>query len=381
MFPSLTARFRAHSKWDEKVNAGGPNRSDEKRAARPGWAGMMAMSAVIAVVAIATQTQHPAASGAQDPPRRDAGHIDGAAERKLLADIKAAREAYLEHADSERLDCEMTLAFRGYGLDLDHGNPKEAGAKLAGLASTPDIAAEIDVWCAIRRDQLEAMSWRPLAEVARAIDADPWRGALRDQFDRPEGEWLPVLRSRATDAPALEKQPLESLILLSSMLALVDDPVTAAAVLRVADRRFPGDFLVCSLQGALYLEGAPDPDPAKALELFTAAIALRPQSAFAHSNRGNALCDQAKLDEAIAEFRDAIRLEPANAGHRLFLAAALLEQKKTEEAIAAAREAAGLKPGDPMIHLGVGSVLEEAGKLDEAIASYRAAIRLKPNGA
>ena len=96
---------------------------------------------------------------------------------------------------------------------------------------------------------------------------------MREQFDQ-EAKSLPVLRSRATDAPALEKQPLDSLMLLTSMLVLADDPVTAAAVLREADRRYPGDFSVCTAQGDLYLEGAPDPDPAKAVEYYAAAIAF-----------------------------------------------------------------------------------------------------------
>ena len=40
------------------------------------------------------------------------------------------------------------------------------------------------------------------------------------------------------------------------------------------------------------------------------AIRLKPDDAHAHSNLGNALKDQGKLDEAIAEYRTAIRLKP-----------------------------------------------------------------------
>jgi hypothetical protein len=59
-----------------------------------------------------------------------------------------------------------------------------------------------------------------------------------------------VLHAQAADAAAAEKQPLESLMLLAAILSDAEDRVVAAAVLQVANRRFPRDFWICYEQSA-----------------------------------------------------------------------------------------------------------------------------------
>ena len=225
----------------------------------------------------------PAASADTDPPARDpnfrqsqseVSRRDGDAERKLLADLEAARSACADHFDSARFDRESAAAFRGYGLDLDQLDAKEAGARLTGRPSTPGIAAAIDEWCFIRRTSIKTPTWRRPADVARAADPDPWRDSLRDQYDRPPAETLPSLRALAAEATVLEKQPVQSLILLTLMLKTAGDRPTAATVLRVASRRFPGDFWVCFQQGTLHAAGAPNPNPSEAARWFRKAVAL-----------------------------------------------------------------------------------------------------------
>ncbi|MBD2559839.1 MULTISPECIES: tetratricopeptide repeat protein [Nostoc] len=60
-----------------------------------------------------------------------------------------------------------------------------------------------------------------------------------------------------------------------------------------------------------------------------------PNSATAYYNLGNALSDQKKLDEAIAQYRKAIELDPKYANAYNGLGNALRDQKKLDEAIAA----------------------------------------------
>ena len=36
------------------------------------------------------------------------------------------RKAFVEHDDPDQFDREMTAAFRGFGVDLDKGNPRSA---------------------------------------------------------------------------------------------------------------------------------------------------------------------------------------------------------------------------------------------------------------
>ena len=62
----------------------------------------------------------------------------------------------------------------------------------------------------------------------------------------------------------------------------------------------------------------------EAARYFSRAIALRPLSFAAHENLANALMDQRKFDDAIAEFRVAIKLSPENPDTYHNLAEALL---------------------------------------------------------
>ena len=63
----------------------------------------------------------------------------------------------------------------------------------------------------------------------------------------------------------------------------------------------------------------------------------------AHFNRGNALQEQGKLEEAIAAYRAAIRLQPDYADAHDNLGIALEDRGKLEEAVAAFREAIRLR--------------------------------------
>ncbi len=169
-------------------------------------------------------------------PHKDASRRDLDADRKLLSELQTAIDASADHLDHSRVDRELAAAFRGFGLDLDVVDPKSAGARLAGRATTPEIAAAIDAWCRVRKTALGVPTWRRLAEVARAADPDPWRNALRDQYDKQPADALPVVRAKAADLRALEKQPANSLLMLFSMLLDSDDQPTAATVIRVAER-------------------------------------------------------------------------------------------------------------------------------------------------
>ena len=343
---------------------------------------------VITAIAFAIYVDRPAAASLVNPPQnqaqpaerqKTAGRPDGDAELKLLADLETAITARADHLDYSRCDRELAAAFRGYGLDLDVVDPKTAGARLAGKPGTPEIAAAIDQWCRVRRTRLKVPTWRRLAEVARAADPDPWRNAIRDQFERTTADALPALRERAADAQALEKQPVNSLLLLAQMLDASNDRPTAAAVVRVAKRRFPRDFWVCLMQGTLNIHGAPNPDPTEAARSCTAAVALRPQSPLAHIYLAIALHQQKKFAEAAGELREATRLTPENADAQVALGYAMEQTGKLDEAIARFRKAVAIKPDDARNHDLLGSALSKQEKFDEAIAAFREAIRIDRN--
>lgn len=85
--------------------------------------------------------------------------------------------------------------------------------------------------------------------------------------------------------------------------------------------------------------------PERALEFIDKAIALKPDHAEAHNNRGIILQELKKLDHALASYERVI----------------------------------GLKPGYAEAHYNRGNVLDKLERYDEALASYDLAIRLKPD--
>jgi tetratricopeptide (TPR) repeat protein len=114
------------------------------------------------------------------------------------------------------------------------------------------------------------------------------------------------------------------------------------------------------------------------------SIHLRPGLALAYYERGIALWqggDEARFDEAIADFSDAIRLIPSD-----FLAwrsRAMVEFAKQDyrKAIDDFNEAIRLKPDDVTAHNNRGFALESIGEYSRAIADFNLAIRLQPQSA
>jgi tetratricopeptide (TPR) repeat protein len=241
--------------------------------------------------------------------QHDVSRLDGDAEMKLLEDLRAADDAYADQFDAGQLDRDLAAAFRHYGLDLDQLDPALAAERLGRGTSTSFLAAELDRWCHICRTQLKTPKWRRLDEVARAADPDPWRNTLRDQYDRPPAEALAALRTLATSALALEKQPAASLIILALMIEDDGDRSTATSVLRVASRRFASNFWVWFELGRMCAAGAENAGAPEAAQSFAKAMTLRPRSFAAHMSLGTALANQGRIEEATVEFLEADRLK------------------------------------------------------------------------
>jgi superkiller protein 3 len=306
--------------------------------------------------------------------------------RALLTELEEIRGNRAEHWDRRRTDHDYAAAFRRAGLDLNSTTPAEAGAWVAGRPHPIELAAYLDDWAALRRKAgAEEPSWRGLVEAAQLADPDPWRNQLRDLIGTRPEEAARALRKLADNATGLEGQPAESLRLLALLLRQgPQDRVRAERVLRLAQARFPGDFWV-----NLDLAHAPGmdtgevralyPRPEEAVRYLSAAVAVRPGSAIAHNNLGNALRAQGKLAEAVAAHQEAIRLRPDLAAAHSNLGNALRTQGKLVEAVAAYREAIRLRPDLAEPHSNLGIALQVQGKLAEAVAAYREAIRLRPN--
>src|SRR4029077_76021 len=101
-------------------------------------------------------------------------------------------------------------------------------------------------------------------------------------------------------------QPPARLVALGDILARFDLPA-AVEFLRRAQQRHPDDFWI-NHQLARYLKSSKPPRLDESIGFYRAAVAVRRESPGAHFNLGNALNDQARSDEAEAEYREAIRL-------------------------------------------------------------------------
>ena len=118
----------------------------------------------------------------------------------------------------------------------------------------------------------------------------------------------------------------------------------------------------------------------RAVAAARAAIRLQPDDAEAHSNLGNALASQGKVDEAVAEYRDRRSgSSPTTPRPTPTSATPWRGQGKLDEAVAEFRAAIRLQPDYAEAHYNLGNALAAQGKRDEAVAEYRTAIRLKPD--
>jgi protein O-GlcNAc transferase len=154
-------------------------------------------------------------------------------------------------------------------------------------------------------------------------------------------------------------------------------------------------------------------NPDRGEELIRKALKINPRDASAHFNRGNALRDLARLDEAIASYDKAIASKPdyaaAYAGRGNILVdlnrpdeallsfdkaialksdyaeifdgrgIALMDLKRLDEAVANFDKAIGLKPGYSKAYYNRGNALTDLNRFEEALASYDKAIYLKPD--
>jgi tetratricopeptide (TPR) repeat protein len=111
---------------------------------------------------------------------------------------------------------------------------------------------------------------------------------------------------------------------------------------------------------------------------FRKALAIDPKHADAHNGLGNVLMDRGQPDRALLAFRKALEYDPKKAAPHNGLGNALYRKGRTDEALLAYRQALQCDPNYTLAHTNLGNALQVKGKLDEAIASYRKAIELAP---
>jgi tetratricopeptide (TPR) repeat protein/tRNA A-37 threonylcarbamoyl transferase component Bud32 len=209
-----------------------------------------------------------------------------------------------------------------------------------------------------------------LTAVLEAADTDPWRRQVRAEW--AARKWL-ALEKLAREAN-VARQPPAFLLLLAWTLSREGGP-THLALLRQVRQTYPGDFWANHTL-AFALAYSKPPQLEEAIRYYTAAAALRPESAGVHLNLGNALSAHGHPAEAIAAHREAIRLKPHYPMAHNNLGSALRANRDLEGAIAAYKKALELNPKFAKAHCNLGLALHDKKNLEGASAAYKKAIEL-----
>lgn len=120
-------------------------------------------------------------------------------------------------------------------------------------------------------------------------------------------------------------------------------------------------------------------DQAKAIELISRAVAIRPGAFAFHANLAEAYRLQGQFDRAIGCCRMALALEPNYPEALCNLGASLQGQGKQAEAIDHFRRALALVPDFAVAHNNLGIALRETGEPDAALEHFRRAVALDPS--
>jgi len=143
-----------------------------------------------------------------------------------------------------------------------------------------------------------------------------------------------------------------------------------------AIRQRPNDPICFANLAACYNEQS---QPLLGLWAADQSIQLKPDYAEAWSNRGNALHDLKRYEEALASFERALELKPDYAEAWSNKGSTLHELKRFDGAIAHYDKALSLKPDYAEGWTNKGVTLNELKRHDEAIAHYDKALSLKPD--
>ena len=331
-----------------------------------------------------------------------------------LAQIRLMRDDEIDDID---IDGAYRQAFREHGLDVDRYTVRELGDRILRRPtefSLPLVEA-LDDWCQeSRRKKLPENQWRPLLELASMIDDNPWRKNVRAELTRTQAAGLGS-RHLAVDAVTrflmpgtlvtqlfvsgvetigrreqlhrLARSADESQLtaansrLLASLLLQEGDTAEAVRLLRMAQKRNPGDlWLNYELGHAETRVRHPNPAAARqgmdeAIRYLTAARAIKPE--VGHS-LAHALGDRGRKAEAIELFRELIRLNPRHAGHHGCLGVMLVASENYVEAEKILLRAIELDPRQSLYRTNLGVCLAKQKRFSHAERRYREALALSP---
>jgi tetratricopeptide (TPR) repeat protein len=112
--------------------------------------------------------------------------------------------------------------------------------------------------------------------------------------------------------------------------------------------------------------------------LFTHALGVTRDNAFAHNNLGSALAAKADKADALAHYAEAVRLDPGRVLFQFNLAAALAHAGQSDAAVEHYLAAIRTDPSYAKAYNGLGAVLVAQHQLPAAVTNFSEAVRLDP---
>ena len=331
--------------------------------------------------ALASILQTEALATSEAPPelRRRAGQWRRDLEMVLqLEDLRFQRLDVMDHASDRQAIEEMWRdAFTRYGIDVIALPPQSAAELIRASRIREQLATALDEW-EMQRMVNSSDKSRPLLELARLADTDPWREKLRKAAAEQDVAALDGLVRDST----LPQQPPATVVLVALALGNHGQRPQAIELLSSAQRRHPEDLWLNYYLSVLLLTENPL-QAAKAEAHCRAAIAVRPNSATLRMTLTRALLRQNRLAEAELECREGIRLSPNEGDYHVQLAQVLVSQSRLPEAEAAYQEALRVQPKFPLAYLQLAALYLRSGRerFPEAVTALDKAIRLHPRDA
>lgn len=152
----------------------------------------------------------------------------------------------------------------------------------------------------------------------------------------------------------------------------------AAQIYREIVQAQPGNFDAVQM---LAVVAAQRNDCAGALELFDRALRLKPDHAGAWNNRGNALLELGRVEDALQSFARATVLQPDYAEAFYNRGNALLDLNRCEEALQSYERALAIAPDYAQAHYNRGNALLALQRPAQALESLDRALKLDPGDA
>ena len=199
-------------------------------------------------------------------------------------------------------------------------------------------------------------------------------GLARDWIDRLEARMDEI----GTSAPKVSvgTQPSQEQIDYLITLYFQGDLQQALVQGNILTGQFPNDPVIQNILSGIY-SGLKNYEAATIT--YNKAIALKPDFAEAHHNRGIFLSNIGKYKEAIAIYNKAIALKPDFTEVHINLGNTLKLLGKHKEAIISYCKAVEFNPNNAEAYNNLGVAFNKLSKHDQAISCYNKAIELKPD--